>query len=294
MKRNGWIWWVIAAIIAIILLICAWNLCDKWKARAEKECNAIELMEGLHNQNEALKRENAKLMLEKDSLQKLVDGLTRALADCQEGKPATKPKVVAKKISPPPAAKQTAPTVVAPVKKTETPSPVPVTAEDYSREKSKLLEEDENKDDNVFYEPVITGDVGNTLYDYGFILFYISDRLFQTYATIPAPLFNTRTGIPFVKEGNYWVFRSRIKGKLGGYFNWCVYVGQNQEYGFHMFLPHEWQKRGGPDIKALIEADMVRPNGIADADGVTEGWEYFFPLTGTAGAVSKAAGNIAP
>lgn len=293
MKRNGWIWWALAVAAIVILFICAWNLCHKWRAKAEKECDAIELMESLHNQNEALKNENERLRAENDSLQNLVDGLTKALADCQEGKPAPKPKTTVTTKRAPAPKKVEAPKVTTP-KKVEAPAPPPVTAEDFSREKSALLQPDENEDDNVFYEPVIEGDVGNTLYDYGYILFYISDRLFKTYATIPAPLFNTRTGIPFVKEGNYWVFRSRIKGKLGGYFNWCVYVGQNQEYGFHMFLPHEWQKRGGADVKSLIKAGMVRPNGIADADGVTEGWENYFPLTGIGKAISKDAGNIAP
>jgi hypothetical protein len=281
MKGKSWIFYAVGIAVLIVLSAVIFNQCsDKKNVETElkKSCDAVALMDDLNARNKSLVKENAKLNWQNDSLQGLVNGLTRALADCQGKKPI-----------PPVAKNVTKKIAVAPPKKTEptkvTPTPIVAVVpepkkEDFSAEKAALLKSVpvEPEDDGTMYDPIFEGDAGNTLYDNGYLAFYLSDKLFKSYGTIEAPQFNIKGGAPFVKEGEYWVYRSRIKGKIGGYMNWCTYAGKNSEYNFDMFLPHEWQKKGGSEVKALIKAGSIRPNGNTKADGVTEGWEFYLPV----------------
>ena len=279
---KKWMYYAIAAVVLIVLFAIIFNQCSEKKStetQLQKSCDTVALMDDLNARNKSLAAENNSLKgeisgLEEqiDSLQGVINGLTRALADCQGKKPI-------------PVAKKAVTPKVQAVK--QTPAPVPVVAsapepkkEDFSAEKAALLKSApvEPEDDGTMYDPIFQGDVGNTLYDNGYLAFYLSAKLFKSYGTIDAPQFNIKGGAPFVKEGDYWVYRSRIKGKIGGYMNWCSYIGKNAEYNFDMFLPHEWQKKNTTDVKALIKQGSVRPNGNTKADGVTEGWEFYLPV----------------
>ena len=126
----------------------------------------------------------------------------------------------------------------------------------------------------IRYSPLLKGESGTTI-DGQYLTFYLTDSLFKACEpTIEKPRLDTDKGQEFTLEGKYWLYRTIMVAQPGGSKCWCVYIGQNKEFNYKMFIPHEWVLEGGKTVRLRVQEGKIRPNGHKEADGVTEGYEF--------------------
>lgn len=122
----------------------------------------------------------------------------------------------------------------------------------------------------------------------GYTQFCITDQLFRlSNPTINAPKHATVNGQDYqLQADGYWVYTDRSKGLvtidnlLNQTLMWCVFIGQNQEWNYPMFTPHEAVKLDGLlQYKEKPGTPSIHPNDIKYGDDLTapdknQGWRF--------------------
>lgn len=122
----------------------------------------------------------------------------------------------------------------------------------------------------------------------GYTQFCITDQLFKlSNPTINAPKHATVNGQDYqLQSDGYWVYTDRSKGLvtidnlLNQTLMWCVFIGQNMEWNYPMFTPHEAVKLDGLlQYKEKPGTPSVHPNGIKYGDDMSapdrnQGWRF--------------------
>lgn len=122
----------------------------------------------------------------------------------------------------------------------------------------------------------------------GYTQFCITDQLFRLCSpTINSPRHATANGDAYQLENDgYWVYTDRKKGLVtmdnlrNQTLMWCVFVGQNTEWPYPMFCPHEVIKASGlSEYKERAGLPSVHPNGIKYGDDMSspdknQGWRF--------------------
>lgn len=259
--------WIIGSIVAIVIIVVAifflWMTYPMGKEkRVSPEANAAIALERLRD---SLRNAN-----QYSELQDSIEKLNILLDDCRGRK---KPVVAPVRAKPAPVRTIPAPAPpaqVAPqiVEKAPAPAPAPVKSSPVTPKKAQDK-----------YAPNFSGDYGVTINEYMQVVYFISNDLLnagESQPTLPAPLL--RQGSPgtefeYDKNLGYWVYTSGEVVEeavlINGYTKiWNVYIGQNSQWDYPMFLPHELAKVGSKAVREGVKMGQMVQHSK------DEGWDW--------------------
>lgn len=261
MNRNNWIVGGIVAIVIIILLVIFGTRSCENRRTSDQEINAMAQLERLRD---SLNRAN-----QYNYLQDSIEKLNILLDDCRGKKPIAKAKAPVRTPAPtrqpaPAPVAQAAPRIVQ-----ATPTPVAQAAAPITPKKAQDK-----------YAPNFSGDYGVTINEYMQVVYFISNELLnagESQPTLPAPLLrqgSPSTEFEYDKNLGYWVYTSGEVVEeavlIKGYTKiWNVYIGQNSQWDYPMFLPHELAKVGSKAVREWVKMGQMVQHSK------DEGWDWY-------------------
>lgn len=262
MNRNNWIVGGIVAIVIIILLVIFGTRSCENRGTSDQEINAMAQLERLRD---SLNRAN-----QYNYLQDSIEKLNILLDDCRgRKKPMATPvkarSAPARTIPAPAPPAQAAPQIV---EKAPAPAPASVKSSPVTPKKAQDK-----------YAPNFSGDYGVTINEYMQVVYFISNDLLnagESQPTLPAPLLrqgSPSTEFEYDKNLGYWVYTSGEVVEeavlINGYVKiWNVYIGQNSQWDYPMFLPHELAKVGSKAVREGVKMGQMVQHSK------DEGWDW--------------------